>query len=75
MSDAFLDARGMTCPLPILRAKRMLKSVPDGECLTVMATDPSTVRDFQAFCKQTGNKLVEWREDADGLFHYVIRKA
>ena len=75
MSDAFLDARGMTCPLPILRARRMLKSVPDGGCLTVTATDPSTVRDFQAFCKQTGHQLVESREDVDGLFHYVIRKA
>jgi tRNA 2-thiouridine synthesizing protein A len=74
MSDALLDVRGMTCPLPVLRAKKTLKSVPDGGLLTVMATDPSSVRDFQIFCQQTGHRLEDWSEDDDGVFHYRIRK-
>ncbi len=74
MSDALLDVRGLTCPLPVLRAKKTLKAVPPGALLTIMATDPSSVRDFQIFCQQTGHRLEDWSEDDDGVFHYRIRK-
>ena len=74
MTDAILDAKGLTCPLPILRAKKALKLVENGGVLTVLATDPSSVRDFKVFCQQTGNELVESTEDADGVFRYLIRK-
>ena len=74
MSDAVLDARGLTCPLPILRAKKTLKAIPEGGSLTVLATDPSSVRDFQSFCKMTGNILVESAEDGEGVFRFLIRR-
>lgn len=72
--DTLLDARGLTCPLPVLRARKVLKALPVGEQLTVLATDPGSVRDFQAFCRQTGNQLVEWDESGEGVFRYLIRK-
>ena len=56
-----LDARGLTCPLPILKAKKALSDMHSGELLQVLATDPGSVRDFQAFSRQTGNDLVEQR--------------
>ncbi len=74
MSEISLDARGLICPLPVLRAKKMLNGVPPGGELTVLATDPSSVSDFQAFCRQPGLELVEWAEDAEGVFRYRIRK-
>jgi tRNA 2-thiouridine synthesizing protein A len=54
-----LDARGLTCPLPILKAKKALSDMHSGEILKVLATDPGSVRDFQAFARQTGNDLVD----------------
>lgn len=74
MTEALLDVRGLSCPLPVLRAKKTLKTLPPGGSLTVMATDPSSVRDFQIFCEQTGHSLEEWSEDDEGVFHYRIRK-
>jgi tRNA 2-thiouridine synthesizing protein A len=74
MCATVLDARGLTCPLPILRASKVLKGLPDQALLSVLATDPSSARDFRSFCQQTGHQLVEWSEDADGVFHYLIRK-
>ncbi len=59
MADHVLDARGLNCPLPILRAKKALKDVPPGEVLEITATDPGAVADFQAFCRTTGNELLE----------------
>jgi tRNA 2-thiouridine synthesizing protein A len=72
--ETTLDARGLTCPLPILRAKKALKTLDDGAVLTVLATDPSSVRDFATFCRQTGNELLETAEETDGVFRYRIRK-
>jgi tRNA 2-thiouridine synthesizing protein A len=69
-----LDARGWTCPLPVLRARKVLKAMDLGTSLTVLATDPGSARDFQAFCRQTGNQLVEWNESPDGVFRYLIKK-
>ncbi|MDP6122253.1 MAG: sulfurtransferase TusA family protein, partial [Rhodospirillales bacterium] len=58
-----LDTKGMNCPLPILKAKKALKEVPVGEVLTVLATDPGSVQDFQAFCRSTGQDLEDHSED------------
>ena len=59
IADKELDARGLNCPLPILKAKKALADMTSGQTLKVIATDAGSVRDFQAFAKQTGNELVE----------------
>ena len=69
-----LDTKGMNCPLPILKAKKAMKEVPAGEVLTVLATDPGAVQDFQAFCRSTGHELLEHSE-GDGVFTFHIRKS
>ncbi len=72
-----IDARGLTCPLPILRAKKALSDMLSGEVLKVLATDPGSVRDFQAFARQTGNDLLEQQSDqAEGqdLFTHILRR-
>lgn len=74
MTDHVLDTKGLNCPLPILKAKKALKDVPVGETLQVLATDPGSVKDFEAFCRSTGNELVESREDG-GVFIFLIRHA
>ena len=68
-----LDARGLNCPLPILRAKKALNGLQQGEILSVRATDPGSVKDFDAFCKQTGNELVSSLQDS-GEYVFQIRK-
>ena len=72
--DQELDASGLNCPLPILRAKKTLNAMASGQLLHVVATDPGSVRDFDAFAKQTGNELIESKEDG-GKFHFMIRKS
>ena len=57
-----LDTKGLNCPLPILRAKKAIKDIPVGEILEIEATDPGSVKDFDAFCRQTGNELVSSKE-------------
>lgn len=74
MTTTFLDATGLRCPLPVLRARKAMKAVPAGGLLEVKATDPGAVADFQSFCETTGDELVEWSED-DGVFLFRIRKA
>ena len=74
MADQILDAKGLSCPLPILRTKKTLKDMPSGTTLEVIATDPGAVKDFEAFCRTTGNELVESRA-ADGVFTFLIRRA
>ena len=59
MADHTLDAKGLNCPLPILKARKALKEVPADGTLEILATDPGSVADFEAFCRQTGNELVE----------------
>lgn len=71
--DKELDVRGMNCPLPILRTKKMLNDMTTGEVLKVMATDPGSVKDFQAFCKQTGNTLLS-SETANQVFTFLMQK-
>jgi len=72
--DLELDARGLNCPLPILRAKKSINELSSGQVLNIIATDPGSVKDFQAFCKQTGNELLGSSE-ANGEFIFQIRKA
>jgi len=72
--DEELDASGLNCPLPILRAKKALGSLASGKVLHIIATDPGSVKDFEAFSKQTGNELLESKEDG-GKFHFLIKKA
>ena len=69
-----LDTRGMNCPLPILRTKKALADLARGETLAVTATDPGSLKDMQAFCKQTGNELVASSAN-QGEFEFLIRKA
>jgi tRNA 2-thiouridine synthesizing protein A len=71
--DTELDVRGLNCPLPILRAKKALATMQSGQVLKVEATDPGSVRDFQAFAKQTGNALVSHSEAAQ-VFTFLLRK-
>ncbi|HEX5373307.1 MAG TPA: sulfurtransferase TusA family protein [Aquabacterium sp.] len=67
-----IDARGLTCPLPILRAKKALSDMQSGEVLKVLATDPGSVRDFQAFARQTGNDLLDQQaEQVAGQDEYI----
>jgi len=71
--DRELDAVGLNCPLPILRAKKTLNSMESGEMLRIVTSDPGSVKDFEAFSNQTGNELVESGE-VDSNFYFIIRK-
>jgi tRNA 2-thiouridine synthesizing protein A len=73
MADVTLDAKGLNCPLPILKAKKALKDVPAGGTLEVLSTDPGSVADFESFCKTTGNELLESGEEG-GAYRFVIKK-
>lgn len=69
-----LDASGLNCPLPILRAKKAINGLTSGQILHITATDPGAVKDFEAFCKQTGNELLSSGE-TDGKFTFEIKKS
>ena len=71
--DKELDARGLNCPLPILRTKKSLNDMVSGQILRVIATDPGSVKDFQAFSKQTGNELLS-AETATNEFVFFMKK-
>ena len=71
--DKELDARGLNCPLPILRTKKSLSDMSTGQVLKIMATDPGSTKDFQAFAKQTGNALLSSAE-VDKVFTFFIQK-
>lgn len=72
--DTELDASGLNCPLPILRAKKTLSSMETGQVLHIIATDPGSIKDFDAFAKQTGNELMESKEEG-GKYHFLIKKS
>jgi tRNA 2-thiouridine synthesizing protein A len=74
MADHTLDAKGLNCPLPILKARKALQNVPVGGTLEILATDPGSVADFEAFCRQTGNELVEHSVD-DDVYRFLIKRA
>ena len=69
-----LDTRGLNCPLPILKAKKALAEMESGQLLRVVATDPGSMRDFQAFSRQTGNELVEQTSAGDEFIHVLKRR-
>jgi tRNA 2-thiouridine synthesizing protein A len=69
-----LDARGLNCPLPILKAKKALTEMLSGEVLKIVATDPGSVRDFQAFARQTGNELIDQVSGEKEFVHYLRRR-
>jgi tRNA 2-thiouridine synthesizing protein A len=72
--DKELDARGLNCPLPILRAKKALNELQSGQVLKIVATDPGSVKDFQAFSKQTGNELLSHAQADKEFTFYMKRK-
>jgi tRNA 2-thiouridine synthesizing protein A len=73
MSSLILDAKGLNCPLPILKAKKALKDVAIGGVLEVLATDPGSVADFAAFCRSTDNALIESTQDGV-VFRFLIKR-
>jgi tRNA 2-thiouridine synthesizing protein A len=72
MADQTLDAKGLTCPLPILKAKKALSTLPPGGTLEVLATDPGAVKDFQAFARTTGHELIESTTEGN-VFRFVLK--
>lgn len=71
-ADHVLDAKGLNCPLPILKARKALNEVPAGGTLEVLSTDPGSVADFEAFCRTTGNQLIESSAE-EGVYKFLIR--
>jgi tRNA 2-thiouridine synthesizing protein A len=72
-ADLEVDARGLNCPLPILRAKKGINALASGQVLKIVATDPGSVKDLEAFCRQTGNEMLESSQQ-NGEYHFNIRK-
>jgi len=72
--DKEIDTRGLNCPLPILRAKKALADMLQGQVLKVVSTDPGSNRDFQAFCKQTGNHLLGQQNVGKDYIHFLKRR-
>lgn len=68
-----VDARGLSCPLPLLKAKQALNAMESGEQLRVLSTDQGSWRDFEVFSRQSGHSLLE-REEKDGLYRYLLQK-
>ena len=74
MATSLLDTQGLNCPLPILKAKKSIKALAAGETLEVLSTDPGSVRDFDSFCRATGNELLESNEKEEGIYQFLIKK-
>ena len=72
--DATLDATGLLCPLPVLKARRAMKPLAPGALLEVLATDPGATRDFEHFCRTTGCELLESSEQPGGVLRFLMRK-
>jgi tRNA 2-thiouridine synthesizing protein A len=72
--DATLDATGLLCPLPVLKAKRALRSVPAGGVLEVLASDPGALKDFEHFCNATGCAMLESSERPGGILRFLLKK-
>ncbi|MDR2092669.1 MAG: sulfurtransferase TusA family protein [Azoarcus sp.] len=71
--DKEVDARGLNCPLPVLRLKKMLAGLQGGQVVRVLASDPSSVKDFEAFTRQTGHELLRRQETPDKSYEFFIR--
>lgn len=74
MADYTLDAKGLNCPMPILRTKQALKDIPVGKTLELLATDPGALADMESFCRQTGHELIE-SSNEDAVYRILIRCA
>jgi len=74
MATATLDAKGLNCPLPIMKAKKSIKGLASGDTLEVLSTDPGSVKDFESFCKATGHSLLESEDQGSGNFRFLIEK-
>ena len=72
MADQILDTQGLNCTLPVLKAKKALGKIPTSGTLKILATDPGAVKDFAAFCRQTGNELLESTEEG-GIYSFLIK--
>jgi len=73
MAETLLDVKGLSCPLPVLRANRILRGLAPGDRLRVLATDRAAVADFQAYCQETGHALLAWSEEG-GVLSFLIRR-
>jgi tRNA 2-thiouridine synthesizing protein A len=73
MADQTLDAKGLNCPLPILKAKKSLTGMENGQVLEILATDPGAIKDFEAFCRATGNTLLESTQEGD-VYKFLIER-
>jgi len=73
-ADATLDAKGLLCPLPVLKARRALKPLAPGAVLEILATDPGATKDFEHFCQATGCKLLEASEQPGGVLRFLLKK-
>jgi tRNA 2-thiouridine synthesizing protein A len=73
MADQTLDAKGLNCPLPILKAKKAITALPPGGTLEVLATDPGAVKDFAAFCRTTGHELIEQSVEGN-VYRFVLKR-
>ena len=73
MADVFIDARGLSCPLPVLKARRALRDLPPGMTIEVLSTDPNSMEDFPSFCLSAGHHLLDARE-VDDAFCFVIKR-
>jgi tRNA 2-thiouridine synthesizing protein A len=73
MADQQVDARGLNCPMPIVKTAQAVKGLASGQTLEILATDPGSVKDFAAWSKSTGNELVEQTVDG-GVYRFVMRK-
>ena len=74
MADKTLDTKGLACPLPILKTRKVLSEMPTGTTLEILATDQGSEPDFKAFCESTGNKLIEFTQSG-GVYRFVIQRA
>jgi tRNA 2-thiouridine synthesizing protein A len=73
MGDTLLDVQGLTCPLPVLKANKVLRSLHGGARLVVLATDPASVKDFRAYAQETGHVLVAFSEEK-GVYRFTLKK-
>jgi tRNA 2-thiouridine synthesizing protein A len=73
MADLFVDARGLSCPLPVLKARKALRELPPGMTIEVLSTDPNSMADFPGFCRSSGHILLDARE-VDDAFCFVIKR-
>jgi tRNA 2-thiouridine synthesizing protein A len=74
MSDIIVDARGLNCPFPVIKARRAFKTLPVGAVMQVLATDPLSEADFRDFCEVSGAELLQSTKDADGVFSFHIQR-